>query len=331
MKNKIHFFNSIAAEPKKRTAFLLVTAVLLGILYIASFIPSRAKNGHSPVPSETVFLNKKYADSVVALEISKNDTVLSILQDGGLWTGTVRYATEQGESSAVFPADKTVVMRIIQNLQKTVTLYKVSEKLSRENSYGLMQENSVTISYRTNEGVSAKITVGNEDFSRTFRYIQIGDADAVYKTDFEFAELLHAESQFWYDPYVIPRSLLSAPYTDIQKIRITAGGTKKTYVPKGTAADAKLLELRHGAVSTSNEGYSDEPASVLEIEFGQGEFLSLSFYPRISGGAREKNENNPGPENALSDYIIRCHSNPLDYAFHISSWTYAKIMETFGL
>ncbi|MDD7127156.1 DUF4340 domain-containing protein, partial [Treponema porcinum] len=272
-----------------------------------------------------------YADSVVALEISKNDTVLSILQDGGLWTGAVRYTTEQGESSAVFPVDKTVVRRIIQNLQKTVTLYKVSEKLSRENSYGLMQENSVTISYRTNEGVTAKITVGNEDFSRTFRYIQIGEANVIYKTDFEFAELLHAESQFWYDPYVIPRSLLSAPYTDIQKIRITAGGTKKTYVPKGTAADAKLLELRHGAVSTSKEGYSDEPVSVMEIEFGQGEFLTLSFYQRISGGAHEKQEKNLGSENALSDYIIRCHSKPLDYAFHVSSWTYAKIMETFGL
>ena len=34
MKNKIHFFNSIAAEPKKRTTFLLVTTVLAGILLI---------------------------------------------------------------------------------------------------------------------------------------------------------------------------------------------------------------------------------------------------------------------------------------------------------
>ena len=69
----------------------------------------------------------------------------------------------------------------------------------------------------------------------------------------------------------------------------------------------------------------------MEIEFGQGEFLTLSFYQRISGGAHEKKEKNLGSENALSDYIIRCHSKPLDYAFHISSWTYAKIMETFGL
>ena len=35
MKNKIHFFNSIAAEPKKRTTFLLVTTVLLGIHSVA--------------------------------------------------------------------------------------------------------------------------------------------------------------------------------------------------------------------------------------------------------------------------------------------------------
>lgn len=294
---------------------LSVVAVVLVVLYALSFFPSK-RNGRKQPSVETVFLNKKYASSVAEIEIKKNNSRLRISKNAEIWIGAFFESTEDLRTLAYFPVDRTVVARIIGNLQKPVTLYKTAEKRS-DGSYGLAEENAVIISYRTEEGVCAEITVGDMDFSRSFRYIAVSDAQAVYRTSFDFAELLHAEPNFWYDPYIVPRSLLASSYTDIQKIKIISQTVRRTHIPSGTDSDLHLLELRHGAVCAEIPG--GEPAMTLEFEFGNAEFLTLSFYHCAA------------KENSAGEYSILYHHASLDYAFFISGWTFSRICEALGI
>lgn len=294
---------------------LYAASAVLVVLYAVSFIPT-ARHGRKQPAVETVFLNKKYAGSVREIEICRNGSKLLLSRDGGTWVGAFSDSADGTQSPAYFPADRTVVARTIENLQKPVTLYKTAEKRS-DGSYGLSEDSAVTISYRTEEGVHSEIAVGGTDFSRSFRYISVSGQQAVYRTSFDFAELLHAEPNFWYDPYIIPRSLLDSRYSDIQKIKISSDSVRRTYIPSDSAGDRNFLELRHGAVCS--EIPFGKPVLTLDIEFGASEFLTVSFC-RIDA---EKDR--------AGEYVVSYHHSRLDYAFFVSGWTFRRVCETLGI
>lgn len=292
---------------------LSAAAAALVVLYALSFVLSD-RHGQKQPSVETVFLNKKSA--VTEIEIRKDDARLLLSRNGGMWTGAFYDRADEAQNPAYFPADRTVVARTIENLRKPVTLYKTAENYS-DGSYGLSEDSAVTISYRTEEGIRSEMTAGGADFSRSFRYIVISGQQAVYRTSFDFSELLHVEPNFWYDPYIIPRSLLDAPYSDIQKIKITADSLQKTHIPSDSASDRNLLELRHGTVCAALP--DGRPVLTFDIEFGNAEFLTLSFFR--SEEEKEKS----------GDYIILYRHSSLDYAFFVSAWTFSRICETLGI
>ena len=137
----------------------------------------------------------------------------------------------------------------------------------------------------------------------------INNNNSIYKTSFDFAEIIHTESRFWYDPYIIPRNLFNlSNYYDIQKIYIEQNNKRQIYIPKKSEKDNKLLELRHGSICTYKERVA--PIKTLSFYWEKSDILKMSFYKE-------------------EDYIVNCESKNLNYSFHISEWTYQKIFETF--
>lgn len=285
-----------------------ILIVFLAVLYAASFFPYFTGKGEKKLfVMETALLNSQYSENLLEIKIAAKNSAIILENKEGFWEGSA--ISNDGAYPVVhsFPADRKIIERTIEGLQKIIQIQKVSSVKKNLSHFGLDDGSAVCILYSVKGGVTGSFTVGKTDFSQQARYILFPNYDGIFKTEFDFKELLYTAARQWYDPYILPRSLFQSG-SEVLNARITKDGSKSVYTPKDSEGDRRLLELRHGSLGVWRE--QDVETSVV-FEMTSGETLVLDF-------AR-----------ADDDILVHAKSaSPnFEYCYHISEWTYKNFLE----
>jgi len=286
------------------------TAAILILLYAVSFIPSvRDKNKEKSIRS--ALMNKKYEDEVTEITISDRNNSIRLYRqnESDLWTGT--------SGISVFPADIPRIKKLITELTKVRSLYKISDSKDKWSSFLLDDTSAVIIQYKNSDTVSTKLYFGGQNFDKTRRYFRTENRIASYEIDSGMDVFLNSGSSSWYDSYIIPRNLeaVSVP-EDIQEMRING----VYYTQKNTDFSGnckKLEELRHGELT--DVPLNENSFYTIEVEFGNGLRMSIQVYNADEGKILAYSFTN----------TLNGRKYDYNYAVRVSNWTFSRIEELF--
>ena len=288
---------------------LIITALLL-ILYCLSFTKSCSSTDKREVV-KSALVNQKYAEDIDAFQFIQGNSVLLLSKKNGMW-----YVDSSEIQNISLPADNERVNRFIADLISIQEMYKLSDTIDENSSFGLDDQDTFTLRYYT--GVNFKdIIFGNKDFALSSRYMMSGKSTAVFEISNVFDKYLSTATQLWTEPYIISQQILGPiKESDIQRTFVTFDN-----VTKQTDFDSKLLELRHGgfpsAYSYKKEMFENSLMSI-KLELGNKNNIELSI-------AQSEN-NNEQEFNVKTSYFADGKEIYRSYS-KISGWTYNKIKE----
>ncbi len=287
----------------KKSNILLAAAICtLSLTYILSFV----KEGASKEKRENIksaLINPANAEKLTKLQFSDASGRIQLEKTGQLWL-----VSRQDNPLIKFPADSTKVNSFISDFSKVRSLYKVSDRLSKNNFFGLTDDSAFTIRY-TYDSSFDDLIFGKQDFTLSSRYLMSGRNTTVYEISDELEKYLTSSLQFWTEPYLISRSAAGLTRSeDIQRIIIEEKGSRRT-----GRADSRLLELRHGGLPEQSEIKYENEDLKLMLELGDKTSYILYFY-KIN-------------EDGSDGYAVRQVYATSEYWVKISAWTYNRIKE----
>lgn len=300
---------------KVKNSRLLAVAVILLFLYLLSFFKPA---GGSRKAFKTALLNPKYKNEITGLQFSKDKDSVFLVKKNDFW-----FVENDAQSSNIFPADSEVIENLINELIKVRKLYKISDKISKNNNYGFENPSQFFIKC-TYKDTFSEYYFGNHDFSQVFRYFMTGKTAKVYQIDSSFEPFLTDSKAFWSEKTIISKKLLNISSSqDIQSIvikgrKITASSSDKAF----SSYAQSLLELRHGGLlDFSGEQFSklsaQRPEAELFIELGNKNRLSLKVFKSPEENALEN-------QYAL---LVNYESLNIQTACKISGWTLSKLLD----
>lgn len=299
-------------DKKHQNMILLITAIFLALLYLMSFITGTAgKDSREKI--KTSLINPKYKDSIISFELSDSSGNLELVNNGSFWT------------TGSLTASKERIQNFIENLTSIRILYKISDKITENSTFGLNNGTEFHLRYYTDSGFH-ELVFGNQDFALSSRYLMTEKSSQVYETDSSLDAYLTSSLQSWAEPYLISRT--ASVSRDIQSTTVIfsnpqENGGKKTAIISDIN---KFLELRHGGGvdAADYEVLKNQKASMeIFIENGDKSSIKLEIYPS---------------ENQDISYIVKAEyyeqqvisesKSPYYTSYSkISSWTYNKIKE----
>ena len=312
------FYTKNSTKMTKFNKLLIALTAFLAILYFLSFTKSCTTSDHRE-KIKSALVNQKYKDSITSFELSDASLSILIKKQGSFWTITAASTPEIS-----LPASSERIEKLTENLIKVRNLYKISDKINKNSSFGLTNGTEFHLRYNTADGTFHELIFGNQDFSLSSRYIMTEKSTAVYEIDSSLDNFLTTSIQSWTEPFIISQSVLGKIQAqDIQ--RSTANYQNHLYPLKDCQ---KLLELRHGGlpglqeVNKIKENQKSAEIKIL-LESGNKDEIELEIYPADSE----------------SEYIIQtqyykasaqqsANRQPFYTSYSkISSWTYNKIKE----
>lgn len=296
----------------QQNKLLLAITFILALLYALSFITGSAyKDKREKL--KTSLVNPKYKDSITRFELSDGTGSLELVNNGSFWT------------AGSLPASSERIQNFIKNLASIRNLYKISEKITENSTFGLSNGTEFHLRYYTDSGFH-ELVFGNQDFALSSRYLMTEKSTQVYETDSSLDPYLTSSLQSWAEPYLISRA--AALSTDIQSTSVLftnpeENGGKKTALISDIN---KLIELRHGAGVSESEREAIKnltPSMEIFLENGDKSSIKLEIYPSVNQDISyivkaEYFKNQPAT-NSKSPYYTSYSK--------ISSWTYNKIKE----
>ena len=291
-----------------KTLFILIGILI--ITYVLSFFYSGKKTAEKKEELTTSLLNPKNIDKIDSIEINKNDEFIFLQKKDDFWV------LLNNDNSPV-PANSDFVYSFFNDLSQIRKLYKITDKLEKNNKFGLQDENKISIKYTLSDGTFQQLYFGNYDFSLSFRYFMTGKNLNIYQIDNSFEKYLNINIQNWADPYIVSKSIMKRLSSEnVQRVIFNQNGESKK-ISDNSKLFSTLLELRHGGIGQRNEINEKNRLLTVKIEAGDKTEVLLEFFPSIS------NENN---------FIIRTtYSLDLkrNYLFYtkISIMTYNNIKE----
>ena len=295
-----------SAKINKISKILIALTAILTLLYLLSFTKS-CSSSYKREKVKTALVNQKYKDTIKSFELSDSSGIIEIINQGTFWSvGSV-------------PASSERIENLIENLTKVRNLYKISDKISNNSTFGLQNGTEFHLRYYTDEGFH-ELIFGNQDFSLSSRYMMTEKSTQVYEVDSSLDTYLTTSIQSWAEPYIISHTASSS--LDTQAISVTykdSGGKIKT----GNIKDSqKLLDLRHGGVPSESEyqlAESTTPLAVLKIENGDKSSITVNIFQTDSQANSFLVKTQYFTPDSKSAYYTSYSK--------ISSWTYNKIKE----
>lgn len=283
--------------------------IISAVLYAFSFTPA-VKGRHKEKQIQSALMNPKYENDVSEIIITSGSSSVTLKDnDSGIWIG------ESGTST--FPAEQETVSNMIQHLIKVRSMYKISDNIRQYHSLGLSESDAVTIQYKIKDNMSTKIYFGGQNYENTRRYMRSQSSKISYEIESDIDTYLNVSENFWSDPYIIPRNMISD--SDIIMQRVSLGNITLT---SGAEKDKPLLEkitqLRHGELCDTVQG---DIVSVLDAYSGDGTHIHADIR-KISG------------ENDMV-FTYRVENNvtgkndKIQYSAVVSSWTYGRLLDYF--
>ena len=294
---------------------LIITSCIIFILlvtYVASFFKTTDKRKKM----NTALVNTKYLPSITEIDLSQNGDELRLIKKNEIWFFEAGSGTNPETNLELIPVEQKRVDNFLQELSKTRTAYKISDKIEKNNAYGLTDGSELVLRYYYSSSESYyELIFGNNDFSQTSRYFMTGKSAAVYEIDSSLNSYLSLSPQLWYDPYIISKALQkNLSYKDIQRIKVDFEGKPSVITTKADGfADkvSKLIELRHGGKTEYKSIGS--PELTLTLEKGDKSEITISIFAT-------ENQSEYNVETIHSETRIKVNTK-------ISLWTYNKIKE----
>lgn len=309
-------------KKEKTNIILIATSIVLFFTYILSFTNFSSTDKRKLVKS--ALINNKYVDLINKFELSQGEEklILSKEKAGG---GDVWFILTENYSK-IFPADKELVNNFIIKLTKVINMYKISDKISKNNAFGLTDSNTFCLKYYISDSQFQQIYFGNLDFSNSFRYLMSGKNTTVYQVENTIDTFLNTKLQFWSEPNIISKQIIDISPDSIQKISFSKESNIKSFNSKKEDFREKcfnLLELRHGGIPSTEEIQSTTNQIPTKIILENGDKTSIELYlHNIDSDSKINNS-----VIIKSDYFLE--KSKIQTYSKISNWTYKKILEIF--
>ncbi|MBR1638725.1 MAG: DUF4340 domain-containing protein [Treponema sp.] len=297
---------------KKNDVFLISSLAFLIVTFILSFFKEEFTISHREY-IKSALINQKYIPDINSIEFSGEDGSLLLTKTNSLW---LLSAADNPQIS--FPADAAKVENFLNDFSKVRNMYKISDKITAGNSFGLTDSTAFVIKYHYKDTFD-EVIFGNQDFSLSSRYMMSGRNTAVYEVNDEIQKYLSSSVQFWAEPYLISRYASGISSADsVQRLLLsepesTSASSSARVIP----FDSRLLELRHGGLALEVPDSSLLPSLTLTLELGNKSSVIMNFY-----SLGEENENS---YLLVQDYLSSSRKNR--FYVKISSWTYRRIKE----
>ncbi|MCQ2591627.1 MAG: DUF4340 domain-containing protein [Treponema sp.] len=340
---KISFSFSQAMTFFNSNRCIYAVAGFLFLLYIFSFFKNDSMGSTRIKTFKSAFVNNKYIEDINHFELSLNGEELDFIKIKNIWFIYLAGKNEleqkaedffMDEKNLLFPADNSKVKNFLENLTNVRNVYKLSDRLSKDSSYGFDEDEIFTLNYSTSD-FSSQIFFGNPDFSENFRYFMNSKNGAVYQTDNSISSYLSTSKQSWSEPYIVSKEITKGKSEkDVQRIRFfdyektvdfaenDTSLTQKSSKNKILNADSesfyeithKLLELRQTGFLLDSK--SQQILNEIFLDYGDKSFVKLTIFST-------QTENEYGVK---TDYY---NHNELAFTTKckISLWTYNKIKE----
>ncbi|MCR4579692.1 MAG: DUF4340 domain-containing protein [Treponema sp.] len=295
----------------KQKDIILVSAItFLLILYLTSFLKDK---NHIEKREEikSALINQKNLQSINTLEFTDTSESIIISREKDYWI-----VSRPENPEIKMPADTSKIKNFLNEFTKVRSMYKISDNLSKNDSFGLTDSSVFSIRYYYNDSFE-ELLFGNQDFSLNSRYLMSGRKTSVYEINNEVDKYLTSSLNFWADGSLIFQELLpegKLKADDIQRILVYENG-KVTSSKNST--EARLLDLRHGGLPYAwevTDSINKNAEMELRLELGNRSLIKLEFF------ASDTEE---------QSFILRQSIDSTDKIFYskISRWTYNKIRE----
>ena len=293
---------------EKSNRVLYVFTAILFISYLLSFVKSCKANNKREV-IKTALVNPKYENSIKKFELYDDKGQIFITKTEN--EGNAYWEISEEENGFKCPANQKRMTQFIEELTKIRNMYKLSDSIQENTSYGLLDNQAFHIRYFYDKENFHELVFGNQDFSLTSRYIMTNLNTRVYETDTDLDSYLSSNAQSWTEGLIISQNVLGKiKEEDIQTV--TVRGKDKS----GIISDKnKLLELRYGGIAQSNFDENSQDLTI-NLQLGNKTQIQLYFYPT-------ENES----EIAMKSVYENSNSTKKIYYSKISLWTYSKIKE----
>lgn len=281
----------------KKSKILIGLTVFLTISYFLSFTKS-CSSSDKREKVKTALVNQKYRNSISSFEFQDASANLTIINKGSFW------AICDNEGREILPASSERLEKLIENLTTIRSLYKISDKINQNSTFGLTNGTEFHLRYYIDSSFH-ELVFGNQDFSLSSRYMMTEKSTQVYEIDSSLDSYLSTSIQNWAEPFIISQQVL--------------GKIKAEDIQRSPVSDVqKLLDLRHGGAVTSDNQELSQPLNQLTLELGNKNEIELEIY----------NSTNENEYIILTKYLIQKGTQPVFISkAKISSWTYNKIKE----
>ena len=307
-------------KKEKINIILIATSIVLFFSYIFSFTNFSSTDKRKLV--KTALVNNKYIDSINRFELSQGEQKLTLSKEkaggGDVWFILAEINTK------ILPADKELVNNFLFKLTKVFNMYKISDKISQNNSFGLTDSSTFCLKYYFSDSDFQQIYFGNLDFSNSFRYLMSGKTTTVYQVENTIDTFLNTKIQFWAEPNIISKQIINISQDSIQKITFSKNSKTKSFSSQQKTFREKcfeLLELRHGGIPTTvdMQSINNQNPSKIFIENGNKSTIELTLY-NLDTDSKINNS-----VIIKSEYIFK--KSKIQTYSKVSNWTYKKILE----
>ena len=295
-----------SANLSKYSKILIGLAAFLTFSYFLSFTKSCSSQDKRE-KIRTALVNQKYRESISSFELVDAGASLTINKRGNFW------AIRDKEGKAIIPASSERLDSLTENLITVRNLYKISDKIGQNSTFGLTNGTEFHLRYYT-ENTFHELVFGNQDFSLSSRYLMTEKSTQVYEIDSSLDSYLSTSIQNWAEPFIISQQVLGKINPeDIQRAQVIDYESNHL----SSISDLqKLLDLRHGGIPDDQELSS--LLSLITLELGNKNEIELEIYE-----SSKENE-----FIVLTNYKTQKEAQPVFTSkSKISSWTYNKIKE----
>ena len=305
-------------------------AITLALLYLLSFVKELPRFSDKREKIKTSLVNPKYKDQLSDFELTDSTGILELKKNGNFWIVSQIDAVSQKSSDISLPVSQERLENFINNLITVRNLYKLSDKVTQNDSFGLTNGTEFHIRYNSGDAFH-DLAFGNQDFALTSRYLMTEKNTTVYEIDDSLDVYLTTSAQSWTEPYIISRIVsddnkkLSSDDVQSGEAMFYENGVLSGY-SKQVSDIEKLMDLRHGGlpsveeIQTADLEDSNLSGKII-LELGNKKQIILKIYD-IS-----KNQD-------IVSYLVNAqYYNQNSQMFYqsyskISDWTYNKIKET---
>ena len=307
----------------KTSGLLIALTAFLVILYCLSFTKScSSKDTREKI--KTALVNQKYQNTISLINLQDATGSLELNNYNGFWTlqRLSDYTSSQLPTPPSIPVSQERINSLLNELIKVRNLYKISDKISQNSSFGLTNGTEFHLRYYLDDSFH-ELIFGNQDFSLSSRYMMTEKSTQVYETDNSLDTFLTTSVQSWAEPFLISQTVLGKiTAQDIQRTQVQS---KNTQPHVSTISDVqKLLDLRHGGIPDIQDlvflqpEYAQIPEMVITLELGNKNEIELQVYKSASNNEFI----------VLTNYKTDKAEAPFfTSSAKISNWTYNKIKE----